>query len=135
MLELLGRKESLTHLSKRFPYSKRGGNQLQARSIMLTFKLSPGTSKRGAPAEANLIALKKILKWNLSRGQLQAETTALTKSGQVGFSCLNLSSHAILNALWEPRDLHGAGRCDIGPTGCLKQQLKDNRDTPGHNRI
>ena len=102
---------------------------------MLTFKLSPGSSKRGAPAEANLIAFKKIQKWNLSHGQLQAEKTALTKRGEVGFTCLNLSSHAILNALWERRDLHGAGRCDTGPTGRLKQQLKDNRETLGHNRV
>lgn len=80
---------------------------MQAKSIMLTFKLSPGSSKRGAPAEANLIALKKTQKWNLSHGELQSETTALTKRGEVGFSCLNLYSHAILNALWELRSARG----------------------------
>lgn len=44
-----------------------------------------------------------------------------------------VSNHAILNALWELRDLHRAGRCDTGPTGCLK--LKDNQETLGHNSI
>lgn len=41
----------------------------------------------------------------------------------------------ILNAPWELRDLHRADRCVPGPTGCLKQQLKDNWGTLGHKGV
>lgn len=69
---------------------------MQTTSIRLACKLSPGSSQRGAPAEANIITLKNIQKWNLPHGQLQAETTAPTKGGGVqllepiqpcGFKC------------------------------------------------